>query len=609
MDNLAQFAAARVSTSETADGALVIESPVPLGDYENHLGEMLRRWAKAAPERVFLAERAADGDWRRLDYAHTAAQANRISQALLDRGLSADKPAMILSGNSIDHALLALGAMQVGIPIVPVSPAYSLMSEDYGKLNALFELCRPGLIYVAQGEPFARALAQLPLEATELVVSERPPADMPVTDFAELLETTVTPAVDEAFAAVAPESTAKILFTSGSTGMPKGVINTQRMLCANQKSVALVWPFIEQAPPVLVDWLPWNHTFGGNHNFNLILRNGGTMYIDAGKPLPGLIEQSVANLREISPTVYFNVPVGYSMLLPLLEKDELLRESFFRNLKLIFYAAAALSQDLWQRLEQVSLLARGEKVPMTSSWGSTETAPLATSAHFPLRQAGNIGIPVPGVSLKMLSSGDKMELRVKGSNVTPGYYREPELTEQMFDEQGYYRIGDAGRLVDANDPAKGILFDGRLAEDFKLSSGSWVAVGALRIAVIAAASPVMQDAVVTGANRDWIGLLAWPNLAACRNLAGATDELPLQELVADEAVTTQLVAGLQAYNANQRGSSTRVHRVMLMSESPQIDANEVTDKGYINQRAVLERRATLVERLYAKTPGEEVLIL
>ncbi|MCP4826166.1 MAG: feruloyl-CoA synthase [Shimia sp.] len=609
MDNLAQFAAAGVSTSETADGALVIESPVPLGDYENHLGEMLRRWAKAAPERVFLAERAADGDWRRLDYAHTAAQANRISQALLDRGLSADKPAMILSGNSIDHALLALGAMQVGIPIVPVSPAYSLMSEDYGKLNALFELCRPGLIYVAQGEPFARALAQLPLEATELVVSERPPADMPVTNFAELLETTVTPAVDEAFAAVAPESTAKILFTSGSTGMPKGVINTQRMLCANQKSVALVWPFIEQAPPVLVDWLPWNHTFGGNHNFNLILRNGGTMYIDAGKPLPGLIEQSVANLREISPTVYFNVPVGYSMLLPLLEKDELLRESFFRNLKLIFYAAAALSQDLWQRLEQVSLLARGEKVPMTSSWGSTETAPLATSAHFPLRQAGNIGIPVPGVSLKMLSSGDKMELRVKGSNVTPGYYREPELTEQMFDEQGYYRIGDAGRLVDANDPAKGILFDGRLAEDFKLSSGSWVAVGALRIAVIAAASPVMQDAVVTGANRDWIGLLAWPNLAACRNLAGATDELPLQELVADEAVTTKLVAGLQAYNANQRGSSTRVHRVMLMSEPPQIDANEVTDKGYINQRAVLERRATLVERLYAKTPGEEVLIL
>jgi feruloyl-CoA synthase len=609
LDNLAQFAAARVSTSETADGALVIESPVPLGDYENHLGEMLRRWAKAAPERVFLAERAADGDWRRLDYAHTAAQANRISQALLDRGLSADKPAMILSGNSIDHALLALGAMQVGIPIVPVSPAYSLMSEDYGKLNALFELCRPGLIYVAQGEPFARALAQLPLEATELVVSERPPADMPVTDFAELLATTVTPAVDEAFAAVAPESTAKILFTSGSTGMPKGVINTQRMLCANQKSVALVWPFIEQAPPVLVDWLPWNHTFGGNHNFNLILRNGGTMYIDAGKPLPGLIEQSVANLREISPTVYFNVPVGYSMLLPLLEKDQLLRESFFRNLKLIFYAAAALSQDLWQRLEQVSLLARGEKVPMTSSWGSTETAPLATAAHFPLRQAGNIGIPVPGVSLKMLPSGDKMELRVKGSNVTPGYYRQPELTEQMFDEQGYYRIGDAGRLVDANDPAKGILFDGRLAEDFKLSSGSWVAVGALRIAVIAAASPVMQDAVVTGANRDWIGLLAWPNLAACRNLAGATDQLPLQELVADAAVTTQLVAGLQAYNANQRGSSTRVHRVILMSEPPQIDANEVTDKGYINQRAVLERRATLVERLYAKTPDEEVLIL
>ena len=609
MNSALEFAAARVTTSVSADGGLVIESPVPLGDYENHLGEMLRRWAQAAPQRVFLAERRGNGDWWRLDYASAAAQADRISQALLDRGLSPKRPVMILSGNSIDHALLALGAMQVGIPVVPVSPAYSLMSEDHGKLKVLFELCQPGLVYAAQGDPFAQALAQLPLDTVELVVTDKGSLDTPTTGFAELLATSVTPAVDKAFAAVTPEHTAKVLFTSGSTGMPKGVINTHRMLCANQKSVALVWPFVEQTPPVLVDWLPWNHTFGGNHNFNMILRNGGTLYIDGGKPLPALIGQTVTNLREVSPTIYFNVPVGYSMLLPYLEKDDLLRESFFCNLKLIFYAAAALSQDLWQRLEQVSVVARGEKVSMTSSWGSTETAPLATSVHFPLLEAGNIGIPVPGVAIKMLPSGDKMELRVRGSNVTPGYFRQPDLTESMFDEEGYYRIGDAGRLVDPDDPAKGILFDGRLAEDFKLTSGSWVAVGALRIAAIGAASPVIQDAVVTGADRDWVGLLAWPNLAACRNLAGAADDLPVQELCASSAVSRQLVNGLKAYNAGHRGSSTRIVRVMLMSEPPQIDANEVTDKGYINQRAVLERRRALVDRLYAEIPRGEVLVL
>jgi len=604
-----EFAAARVTTSVSADGGLVIESPVPLGGYENHLGEMLRRWAQAVPQRTFLAERRGDGDWWRLDYASAAAQADRISQALLDRGLSPERPVMILSGNSIDHALLALGAMQVGIPVVPVSPAYSLMSEDHGKLKALFNLCRPGLVYTAQGDPFTRALAQLPLDKVELVVTDKGSLDTATTDFAELLETRVTPTVDKAFAAVTPEHIAKVLFTSGSTGMPKGVINTHRMLCANQKSIALIWPFIEQTPPVLIDWLPWNHTFGGNHNFNLVLRNGGTLYIDGGKPLPGLIEQTVTNLREVSPTVYFNVPVGYSMLLPRLEKDDLLRESFFRNLKLIFYAAAALPQDLWRRLEKISLVSRGEKVPMTSSWGSTETAPLATSAHFPLREAGNIGIPVPGVALKVLPSGDKMELRVKGPNVTPGYFRQPDLTEPMFDEEGYYRIGDAGKLVDPDDLAKGILFDGRLAEDFKLTSGSWVAVGALRIEVIAAASPVMQDAVITGADRDWVGLLAWPNLAACRDLAGAAEDLPVEELCVSPAVNRQLLEGLRTYNAKHRGSSTRVERVMLMREPPQIDANEVTDKGYINQRAVLERRKALLDRLYAQTPDSEVLVL
>jgi feruloyl-CoA synthase len=390
--------------------------------------------------------------------------------------------------------------------------------------------------------------------------------------------------------------------------MPKGVINTHRMLCSNQQSIAQVWPFVEERPPVFVDWLPWNHTFGGNKTFNLVLRNGGTLYIDHGKALPGAIEKTVANLREISPTIYWNVPKGYDVLLPYLEADRGLRDTFFRELDLLFYAAAALPQNLWTRLEKLSLESRGELVPMASGWGSTETSPCITMVHYPISQAGIIGNPMPGIELKMIPNGGKMELRVRGPNVTPGYYRQEELSKQAFDEDGFFMMGDAGKFVDPDDPAKGILFDGRVTEDFKLTTGTWVHVGGLRVSAVDAAAPLIQDAVVTGHNRDYLGLLVWPNLAECRKLAPGCGE-DAEALCEAPEVVAKIREALQKRNAAQKGSSTRIERVVLMAEPPSLDANEITDKGYINQRATLDRRAALVEKLYQDPPARGVIVL
>ncbi len=457
---------------------------------------------------------------------------------------------------------------------------------------------------------FARALGALDLSAVEVVTEDGLVGGVAVTPFSSLLSTPPTQEVERVFAAVGADSVAKLLFSSGSTGLPKGVINTHGMLCANQQMLAQVWPFTEKTPPVLVDWLPWNHTFGGNHNFNLILKRGGTLYIDGGKPVAGLVEQTVKNLAEVSPTIYFNVPAGYAMLLPYLEKDEALCRSFFKRLQLIFYAGAALSQDLWQRLENLAIRTTGRKVIMTSSWGSTETSPLATAAHFPLEKAGVIGIPCPGITLKMVPNNGKLELRVKGPNVTPGYLNRPDLTEAAFDEDGFYKIGDAATFVDPANPSAGIAFDGRVAEDFKLSSGTWVHVGGLRLGVLTAAAPLLQDALVTGQDREFAGILAWPNLQACREICrDVGNQQTVEILLHRQEVVEYLRKTLRDFNARQEGASTRIQRVMLMTEPPSIDANEITDKGYINQRAALEKRRSLVERLYANPPGPAVIVL
>jgi feruloyl-CoA synthase len=502
-----------------------------------------------------------------------------------------------------------LGAMHVGVPVAPVSPAYSLMSKDCAKVKGIVELLKPGLVYAADGAKFAGVLGTVDFGGAEIVIGANPPAGLKATAF-EALRQEPGAEVDAAFAAVGPDTIAKFLFTSGSTGEPKGVINTQRMLCSNQQAISQLWPFLAETPPVIVDWLPWNHTFGANHNFNLVLANGGTLYIDDGKPVPGLIEKTVANLREVSPTIYFNVPRGFDALIPFLEKDAALRANFFRDLKLIFYAAAALPQNLWEKLEDLSIRERGKRTVMVSSWGATETAPMVTSVHYEIEHAGVIGLPAPGTELKLVPNENKLELRVRGPNVTPGYWKRPDLTQAAFDEEGFYRIGDAGRFADPSDPAKGIEFDGRIAEDFKLMSGVWVHVGALRVKALAALAPVAQDIVVAGHDREEAGFLVFANPAGCRSLCpDLPADAPIEQVLADARVTARVREGMAKLKQEGGGSSTYATRALLMAEPPSIDANEITDKGYINQRAVLARRAALVERLYAEPPDAAVIKL
>lgn len=603
------LAAPAVAIERLPSGAMIMRSARPLDPHERCIGDMLVHWAERAPSRPFLAER--DGEsWRTMTFAEVAAATRSIAQSILDRRLSADRPVVVLTDNAIDHALLMLGAMHVGVPVCPISPAYSMISRDYGKLRYILELLRPGLIYAADGEKCARALAATNSFGAELVVSANSHRDRPATMFHDLLARSPQPAVDAAFNAVGPDTIAKILFTSGSTGEPKGVINTQRMLCSNQQAIAQVWPFLAEKPPVIVDWLPWNHTFGGNHNFNMILRHGGSLYIDDGRPTPGLIEKSVANLRQISPTLHFNVPRGFDLLLPYLESDAALRTSFFARLDLVFYAGAALPQTLWERLESVAIAARGERVMMASAWGSTETAPMVTTVHFPIDRAGVIGVPAPGCELKLVPNSGKLELRVRGPNVTPGYWKRDDLTRAAFDADGFYMIGDAGKLVDPDDPSKGIEFDGRIAEDFKLMSGTWVHVGAIRVAAIAALAPVAQDVVVTGHGRAEIGLLVFLNPAGCRKLSRtAASDTPLTELIRCPEVRAAVAAGLERLAAAGGGAASRPTRALLMAEPPSIDDGEITDKGYINQLSVLARRAELVERLHAEPTDPDVVRL
>jgi len=602
------FAPAAVAVDRRDDGSLVLRSAQALAAYPRSLGEHLERWAADAPDRVFLAERAKDG-WRQLTYSAALAQARAIGAALLARGLSPEWPLLVLSDNAIDHALLMLGAMHVGVPIAPISPAYSLMSKDYAKVKAIVALLRPGMVYAADGAKFAGVLQAVDFGDAEILVGANPPAGMKCTLFADL-PAAPGPEVDRAHAAIGPDTIAKFLFTSGSTGEPKGVINTHRMLCSNQQAIRQLWPFLAETPPVIVDWLPWNHTFGANHNFNMVLANGGTLYIDEGKPVPGLIEKTAANLREVSPTIYFNVPRGFDALIPLLETDAALRQRFFSRLQMIFYAAAALPQNLWEKLENLSVLERGKRTVMVSAWGATETAPMVTTVHFEIDRAGVIGLPAPGTELKLVPNENKLELRVRGPNVTPGYWKRPDLTRLAFDPEGYYCIGDAGRFAEANDPARGIVFDGRIAEDFKLTTGVWVHVGALRLRALAALAGLAQDVVVTGHDREEAGFLIFAHPSGCRGLCpDLPADLPLEMVLADERIVTRVRGAMADLKQEGGGSSTYAARAVLMAEPPSIDANEITDKGYINQRAVLARRAALVQSLYAKPTQERVIAL
>jgi feruloyl-CoA synthase len=587
-------------------GTLYLKSSRPLGPYPPRITDALERWAAEAPDRTFLAQRDAAGTWRRLTYREALERVRAIGQAFVDRGLSVDRPIVIVSGNSIAHALVGLAAMYAGVPYAPIAPAYSLQARDFGALRRVVDSLQPALVFADDGLRFERALeAVLPREV-ELVVSSRPPASRPASWLDALAATRPGLGIDRARDRVGPDTIAKILFTSGSTGRPKGVINTQRMLCANQEMIRTVLAFLADEPPVLCDWLPWNHTAGGNHNFGIVLYNGGTLYIDEGKPTPEGFGETLRNLREIPAVAHFTVPRTYEMLLPHLRRDAVLRETFFRNLKVIFYAAAGLGQRFWDELREVAVEACGEELPIVTGFGATETAPFALCTGAAKAFAGMVGLPVPGLELKLTPVGDKLEARVRGPNVTPGYWRDEALTAAAFDEEGFYRTGDAMRFVDPTDPAKGLIFDGRLAEDFKLSTGTWVSVGPLRARLLAQAGGCAQDVVITGHDREFVGALIFPNLDACRELAGLADA-PAAAILSHPRVIGRFQDVLDALACESTGSSTRIARAMLLEEPPSLDAREITDKGSINQKAVLRHRAALVEELYAPAPSPRVL--
>lgn len=609
-DPVRMFAEPDLVEIHRGDGSRILRSGIPLPDtYARCVGDWLEHWARLQPDELFLAERNAAGEWDKLSYGEARRRVVAIASWMLGQNLSAERPVAILSDNSIEHALIMLAAMHIGVPACPISAGTSLMSKDHAKLKGNIELLRPGVIYADPVERFMPAIAAVaPLHDGVVVAGSRSQAQPGTVSMAEVEARSDEAAVMRAFGAITPDTIGKFLFTSGSVGTPKAVINTHRMMCSNQLAKELIWTFLADNRPVLVEWLPWSHTFGGNQNFNLMLRWGGTMYIDDGKPTPALLDKTLRNLREVSPTIYFSVPRAYDMLVPELRKDAALRESFFRRLNLISYAGAALPQHLWSELEELSERTLGCRVPMVSSWGSTETAPLATDCHFQAVRSGVIGVPVPGTELKLVRSQDKLEVRIKGPNVFPGYWKQPDLSAASFDEDGFYMIGDAVEFVDAERPELGLLFDGRVGEDFKLLTGTWVHVGSLRVKGIEAMSPIAQDIVVTGHNRDEIGFLIFPNVSECRALCPhLPPDADLADVFLNPAVRGRVQRGMAMLRQLGGGSSTYPERALIMAEPPSVEAGEITDKGYINQRIVLTRRADLVEFLHQDVLDKTVI--
>jgi feruloyl-CoA synthase len=583
---------------ERPDGSLVLRAAQPLDPYPAVLTDRLAHWARTAPDRTLLAWRAGSR-FERLAYGAAFDAVRRIGQALLDRGLSAERPLAILSGNDVQHLLLALAAQHVGVPYAPISPAYSLVSVDFGALKQACALLSPGLAFVSDRLRFTRALdAALP-PGTEVLASDA---------FEALRATVPTAEVDRRHRAIRPDDVAKILFTSGSTGVPKGVINTHRMICSNQQMILQTLPLLAAAPPVLVDWLPWHHTFGGNHNVGIVVYNGGSLYLDEGRPMRAGFAESVRNLKDVPPTIYLNVPKGYEELVRAFRHDPALARTFFGAVRVLFYAAAALPQHLSDELQAIAIEHCGERLVLVTGLGSTETAPMAVCRPWPSDVSAAIGLPVPGVEAKLAPSADKLELRVRGPNVTPGYWRQEELTRAAFDDEGFYCMGDAVRPVDPGDWSRGLLFDGRIKEDFKLSTGTWVSVGPLRARLVQHFAPFVRDAVITGHARDEVGMLAVPDVDACRDLCPELpSDAPASAVVSHQAVRARIRELLDSFAAAATGSATRVVRVVMLEEPPSLDAGETTDKGSLNQQAVLDRRRLLVEEMYAEAPPSHVI--
>lgn len=597
-----------IAVTRKANGTVYVRSRHLLGLMHRSLAHMLEEKAALHPARNFLAERTPlpngeTGDWRFITYGEMNVQANAVAQALLDRGMGPEAPLLILSGNSIKHAVMTLGAMKARVPVAPVSVAYSLMSGDHSKLRHVYATVQPGMVFAEQGPLYARALAAIAGEGVEIVTALPVPDRDDVTRYESLISTAVGDAVAASVEKIHHGTVAKYLFTSGSTGMPKGVLQTHGMMCA---VVAATEALREDEPepievPQSLEWMPWNHISAGNIGFNSNLNAGGTIYLDAGKPLPGLFQETIRNLREIAPLVFGSAPIAFSWIADAMEKDAALRDHFFSKLRYAGYGGATLSQDIYERFQKLAIAATGMRIPLTTMYGATETQGV-TVVHWITERVGLIGLPLPGITLKLVPNGAKLEVRVKGPTVTPGYLKRADLTAAAFDDEDFYCLGDAAKFFDESAPEKGLIFDGRVNEDFKLDSGTWVSVGTLRAQAVAAASPLIQDCVVCGHDKPFVALLAWPNLGVAKDIAADSHRTTPDELINAPKVREFLRSRFTAHNSQASGSSSRIKRVLLMSEPPSIDGHEITDKGYINQRATLERRKALVERLYAGGP-------
>lgn len=595
-----------IDVRKKPDGTIYISSKYPLGEMPRSIPHLLEAKAAEHPGRNFIGERipGAEG-WRYITYAEANAQANAIAQALLDRGMGPDAPLLVISGNSIRHAVMMLGAMKARVPVAPVSVAYSLMSGDHGKLRHVAELTRPKMIYADIGPLYANAISAIAKDGVEIVTAI-PIPERATTSFDELVKTKPSSDVAASMEKIHHGTVAKYLFTSGSTGMPKGVIQTHGMMCAVvAASEALRTEELDEIPQSL-EWMPWNHISAGNIGFNSNLNAGGTVHLDAGKPLPGMFDETIRNLREISPLVFGSAPIAFGWLAEAMERDPALRDNFFKKMRYVGYGGATLSQDIYERIQALSIASTGFRIPFTTMYGATETQGI-TVVHWLTERVGLIGLPLPGITLKLVPNGTKLEVRVKGPTVTPGYLNRPDLTKAAFDEEDYYCLGDAAKFVDENAPEKGLVFDGRVTEDFKLDSGTWVSVGTLRAQAVGAASPLLQDCVVCGQDKPYVALLAWPNMAAAREICADTVRSSPEEVINSPKVKEFIRARFAEYNKTCGGSSGRVKRVMLMLEPPSVDGHEITDKGYINQRATMERRHKLVQLLYEAAPPDDVI--
>jgi feruloyl-CoA synthase len=597
-----KFGVTRVAVREGAQGTRYMRADQDLAPYAQRMTDRLVHWAEHAPERTLFARRnknadGSTGDWQHISFGQALASARRIAQSLIDRGLNAERPVVILSENDLEHAQLALGCMLAGVPYCPASPAYSTISQDYDKLRHILTTLTPGLVFASDAKRYGKAIQTAVGADVEVVLHQGSLEGRASTSFADLINTPDTPAVDAAVQATGPDTIVKFLFTSGSTKLPKAVINTQRMWCANQQQMGQSMPVLAASPPVLVDWLPWNHTFGGNHNFGMVIYNGGTLYIDDGKPTPALMAETLRNLREIAPTVYFNVPTGFEAIANAMKTDDALRKNLLSRVQMFFYAGAALAQPIWDSLFESQEREIGERIVMSTGLGMTESGPFAIFVTSPRVKSGDLGVPTPGLELKLVPNSDKVEVRYKGPNITPGYWRAPEETRDHFDDEGFFCTGDAVTWIDPHDVHQGLRFDGRIAEDFKLSTGTFVSVGPLRGKIIAAGAPYIQDVVITGINRREVGAMIFPT-AAVRGLSDLDAQAPLAEVLASAPVLAHFQAVLNELASHSTGSASRVARAVLLSEPPSIDKGEVTDKGSINQRSVLKHRDTLVQALH-----------